>query len=128
MLPGEESELVNPGMYGKALAIFLQERLSEFGYSVPSYNAEDWGWWVEIGDHPYKLGLCIYCGKGSKGMEHAVCIGKTSERAWNWRKFKSEDCTGDLIKLFTMLVVTFTDDPEVEYLGVTEDCPVGVDE
>ncbi|MEX2242474.1 MAG: hypothetical protein WD716_01370 [Fimbriimonadaceae bacterium] len=128
-MPGEDEEIVNPGMYGKALAIYLQERLPELGYSVPSYCAEDWGWWVEIADHPYKLGLCIYCGKDSTGsLAHAVSIGKTSARAWNWRKFKSIDCTADLNKLFTCLIIVFTDDPAVEYLGAAEECPVGGDE
>jgi len=35
ILPGEEEELVNEGMYGKALVTYLQEHLTDRGYESP---------------------------------------------------------------------------------------------
>jgi hypothetical protein len=35
ILPGEKAELVNEGMYGKALALYLQQHLSDRGYDAP---------------------------------------------------------------------------------------------
>ncbi len=35
MLPGEERDMVNEGMVGKALALHLQERLQRSGYDAP---------------------------------------------------------------------------------------------
>jgi hypothetical protein len=40
ILPGEKEELVNEGMYGKALAQYLQEKLRERGYDAPSSVAK----------------------------------------------------------------------------------------
>jgi len=46
VLPGEDAELVNEGTYGKALAQYLEARLRERAYEVPTYCCEDWGWWI----------------------------------------------------------------------------------
>lgn len=35
ILPSEEDELVNDGMYGKSLALYLQSRLQDRGYMAP---------------------------------------------------------------------------------------------
>ncbi len=53
ILPGEREELVNDGMWGKALAVYLQEKLRERGWDVPLVCCEDWGWWVEVAGESY---------------------------------------------------------------------------
>jgi hypothetical protein len=40
--PGEDEE-INPGMYGRQLARWLKQRLTEKGYSVEDIINEDWG-------------------------------------------------------------------------------------
>jgi hypothetical protein len=60
ILPGEADELVNEGMYGKALSEYLTEQLRKRGYRVPLYCCEDWGWWIEISDYPFHFGVCVY--------------------------------------------------------------------
>ena len=59
ILPGEREELVNEGMYGKALAQYLQGKLRERGYAAPFICCEDWGWWVELKAAPVAFGVCI---------------------------------------------------------------------
>jgi hypothetical protein len=44
ILPGEKEELVNNGMYGKALAEYLQAKLRNRGYDAPFVCCEDWSW------------------------------------------------------------------------------------
>ena len=62
-MPGEDDELVNEGMDGKACAQYLQSNLSSRGYSVPLFVCEDWEWWVEV------QGLDFTCGLGVYGMQ-----------------------------------------------------------
>lgn len=57
ILPGEEEEFVNEGTYGKSLAEYLQAQLTQYGYDVPFFCCEDWGWWIELKGQPFVLGL-----------------------------------------------------------------------
>lgn len=41
ILPGEADEFVCEGMYGKALAGYLADRLKERGYESLGYSCED---------------------------------------------------------------------------------------
>ncbi len=59
ILPGEADELVNEGMYGKALAEYLISRLREYGYDAPFCCCEDWGWWVELAGFPCTFGSAL---------------------------------------------------------------------
>lgn len=43
VMPGEEDEIINERMYGKALSLYLQEHLIEKGYQSSLYCCEDWG-------------------------------------------------------------------------------------
>src|SRR5690606_37710280 len=71
VLPGEEDEVVNEGMYGKALALYLQSKLTERGYKAGFVVAEDWGWWVDIDGPPFTFGVCIYA--SPDGTNEYVC-------------------------------------------------------
>ena len=54
-IESEEDEVTNPGIYGKQLAKWLQERLLEKGYKVEKIYPEDWGWCVMYSEKPFKL-------------------------------------------------------------------------
>ena len=43
VLPGEREELINDGLYGRAVAQYLQAKLGERGYDAPFFCCEDWG-------------------------------------------------------------------------------------
>jgi hypothetical protein len=51
---GEEDE-INPGLWGKRLAEYLQEHLPRHGLEVTALGAEDWGWMVEIENPEFPL-------------------------------------------------------------------------
>jgi hypothetical protein len=54
MEPGEDEE-VNPGRYGRQLAVWLKKRLEERGYSVESIINEDWGRCLMCSRDPFML-------------------------------------------------------------------------
>jgi hypothetical protein len=124
ILPGEKEELVNDGMYGKALAEYLQAKLKERGYYAPFVCCEDWGWWVELKNAPFAFGVCIYCGPKTDGMLDLFCTdGATSSRIWSWRKFAFIDTAPWAQKLHGDLVAIFRSDGEIEVVSTSLDEP-----
>jgi hypothetical protein len=57
--PGEDAD-TNPGIYGRAFANWIAERLKERGESVEEIVSEDWGRCVIVTRKPYLL--WIGCG------------------------------------------------------------------
>lgn len=125
VLPGEEDELVNEGMFGKALAQYLQEQLRGKGYDVPFFCCEDWGWWVELKGFPFVFGVCIHCGPATSGtMDYVVTDGAPGEKKWQWRRFRFVETGPSVEKLLADLQDIFASDEEVEVVSVTEDFPL----
>ena len=52
--PGEDDE-INPGRYGRQLALWLTARLEELGYKVEPVIAEDWGRCLMLSREPFSL-------------------------------------------------------------------------
>ena len=124
ILPGEKEELVNEGMYGKALAEYLQLKLSDRGYDAPFVCCEDWGWWVELKTAPFVFGVCIYAGPEEYGPIDFVCTdGATGPRKWNWKKLRFVDTTPWVKKLHEDLMAVFQADEGVEIVGISEEFP-----
>jgi hypothetical protein len=125
ILPGEKEELVNDGMYGKALAIYLQQQLIERGYKVPFLCCEDWGWWVELKTAPFAFGVCIYSNSCDEAPTEFVCTdGATGLRKWSWKKLRFVETATWVEKLHQDLLEVFNSDEDVEVLGVWDDFPL----
>ena len=78
ILPGENEELVNEGMYGKAAAEYLQLKLRERGYEVPFVCCEDWGWWVELKNAPFECAVDL-----EKDYDKQVLAKRAPERLFS---------------------------------------------
>jgi hypothetical protein len=52
--PGED-ERTNPGVFGKALAIWLSTELKLRGVPTRAVIAEDFGWCIEVDQRPHRL-------------------------------------------------------------------------
>jgi hypothetical protein len=129
ILPGEEEELVNEGMYGKALAEYLQGKLIALGYEAPFIICEDWGWWVELKNAPFGFGVCIYCWSESDEPLDFFCTdGAVGLKAWSWRKFRFIETAPWAEKLHEDLVSIFQADPEVQILSTSLDSPFAEDQ
>lgn len=125
-LPDEDAELVNEGMYGKAVARYLEDALPRLGYEVPAFFCEDWGWWLELAGFPFPFGVCIYAVALEDGrLDVYVTDGVVRDRQWSWRRFRFVE-TGAAqaaAKLHEDLVTLFRSDPEVEVLATDLDAP-----
>jgi hypothetical protein len=124
VLPGEKEELINEGMYGRALAEYLQAKLQERGYEAPFVCCEDWGWWVELKNAPFKFGAAIYCGPETKGPRDLFSTdGVPAPKKWSWSKFRWIDTSPWTKKLHEDMVAIFRSDPEVELVNTSLDEP-----
>ena len=115
VLDGEEEELVNENMYGKALCIYLEKALPKIGIDVPLFLCEDWGWWLEVIDKDFKMGLCIYSHPDEKDYpkRYAVMSSITDEKKWIWSKFKRVDVSDNVLSIMDNVENIFKDDAEI---------------
>lgn len=126
ILPGEAEEIVNDGMYGKALAQYLMPRLREQGYDAPSCVSEDWGWWVTLAGFPFPFGVCIYGRETADGtLDLYVTDGAPKDRTFSWKKlqFVSSGADAAATKLHADLVRIFRADPDVTVLATDLESP-----
>jgi len=122
ILPGEEKELVNEGMYGKAVAQYLQAKLRDRGYDVPFFCCEDWGWFVKLKGPQFEFGVNIYCWPKKDGLLDFFCTdAAVGPRQWSWRKFRFVDTTPWVRKLHDDMVAIFRSDAEVEVVSTELD-------
>jgi hypothetical protein len=124
ILPGEKEELVNDGMYGKALAQYVQWKLRERNYDAPFVCCEDWGWWVELKTAPFTFGVCIYSGPQEDGPVDFVCTdGAPTAKKWSWRKLRCIDTSPWVNKLHDDLVAIFEADKDIRLIGAYDEFP-----
>ncbi len=125
VLPGEKDELVNEGMYGKALAEYLRLRLSERGYDVTSICCEDWGWWVGLKATPFTFGVCIYSGRDEEGgpQEFACTDDAIGPKKWSWKKLRFIETSTWVKKLHGDLMAVFEADKDVKIVSVSDEFP-----
>jgi hypothetical protein len=124
ILPGEEEELVNKGMYGKALAVYLQAKLAERGYDSSFVVCEDWGWWVDLKGFPFAFGVCVYSHPDENGPVEFVCTdGAPGPRKWSWKKFGYIETGPFAKKLIADLVAILETDSDVEIIGISDEFP-----
>lgn len=115
ILEGEEDELVNDNMYGKALCLYLKDRLPTKGVEVPTFLCEDWGWWIEIKDGDFTMGLCIYSDpEAEKDPEKYAIMSSISDKKWSWSKFKRIDLSENVLKVMGTVENIFKEDKEIE--------------
>ena len=124
VLPGEADELVNPGMYGKALCQYLQNNLEKSGYKDAVFFCEDWGWLVEVKGFPVPLGVCIYAHpEQDNATDYVCCDNSLSDKKWSWKKFGFIDTRPFVQKLNQDVLAIFTQDLDVEVVQITDDMP-----
>ena len=124
ILPGEEDELVNEGMYGKALAQYLQAELVKRGYDAPFVCCEDWGWWVELKGAPFAFGVCIYSRQAETDPTEFACTdGASGERYWIWKRLRFAGTTEWSHKLHHDLTAILKADEDVNIVRVSDDFP-----
>lgn len=127
ILPGEDDELVNEGMYGKACAQYLQSNLANRGYSIPFVVCEDWGWWVEVKGLDFTCGIGVYGLQidDSDDLDLCVTVLTPKGRKWNWTKLRSIDTSAEVDRLHDAIRSIFEDDVDVTIVCESSDFPLG---
>lgn len=115
--PGEDQEITNERMYGKALCTYLQEHLPRAGVNVPFFCNEDWGWWLEVERGDFKMALCIYSDPDAEGNPekyalmpsidkekngHGRVLGKLMFQRTSWRLSMSLNAHSRVIRMFRL--------------------------
>lgn len=102
----EESEEVNPGRFGRALAEFVSEHLRAKGYITSAIIAEDWGWIVQIQNKEFPV--WVGCGNYEEFEDGFLCFlepAKPVIRKW-FRKIDTlpvmEKLAGELEKVLRL--------------------------
>ena len=126
VMDGEEEEMVNEGMYGKAISLHLKDMLSQVGYDIPFVCCEDWGWWVEIKGFPLAFGLCVYCWENEPGKvaEYVIMSSITDDKKWSWKKFNMISTTDIVSKLMDDVESIMKNDKDVKVIGRVDDFPL----
>ena len=114
-LDGEKDELVNEGMYGKALCTYLQAKLPLVGIQVPFFCNEDWGWWLQTERNGFRMGLCIYSDPGADPdpERYALMPSFQAPRQWSWLRFRWIDQTQDELAIIGALERIFTSEVDI---------------
>ena len=127
IMPGEEDELVNEGMYGKACAEYLQSNLANLGYTTPFVVCEDWGWWVEVKGLEFTCGIGVYGLQIDESNELDLCVTVLTPKGkkWNWTKLRSIDTSPEVTRLHDTIRRIFENDGDVTIVRESLDFPLG---
>lgn len=107
----EEGDEVNPGLWGKRLAEYLQKHLPSHGIQVSSIFAEDWGWIVKLENDEFPL--WIGCGHQEEADDTFMCCIEPSKpfiRRWLLKKI---DTTATVNRVAEALKKIFESSPDI---------------
>jgi hypothetical protein len=113
---GEEKQ-INPGLWGKRLAEYLVQKLSEQGIQTDPIIAEDWGWYIPIPNEEFRLAIC--CGHQNGDDDEFLCFTDPSTPKVK-KFFKKIDATPQLTRITTALQHILSSDPEITNVVWTE--------
>ena len=119
ILDGEEDELLNDGMYGKACGQYIQQNLTKLGYDCSQPICEDWGWGVAVESQGVRAMVCIYAAAAQKDPQEYACTIDGGSRVWSWRKFRfvnSVELEQWTQQVNTDLQKIFVDDPDIKVM------------
>ena len=105
-----EEEQINPGLWGKRLAVYLVQKLAEKGITTEEMVAEDWGWYVPVRNEGFRLAVC--CGHQNGDDEEFLCFTDPSTPIVKMF-FKKIDATVQLTQLTEALQQILASDPEI---------------
>ncbi|WP_417737249.1 hypothetical protein [Rosistilla oblonga] len=126
VLPGEDGELVNEGMYGNAFAHYLRDHLVASGYEATDVVSEDWGWWVTIAGLPFTCGIGVYGMQIADTNDLDLCVTVLTPRGkkWSWSNFRFVDTTADVDRLHKTIRDICKTDDDVAVVAETPDFPL----
>jgi hypothetical protein len=125
ILDGEEEEIVNENMYGKALCLYLEKELPKAGIDVPFFCNEDWGWYLDVVDGDFSMALCIYSDPDADGNPQSYCIMPSimDEKKWSWSKFRKIEVSSNVLQIMDKVTALLEKDTEIKSVTRHDDFP-----
>ncbi|MBA4149197.1 MAG: hypothetical protein H0X66_13870 [Verrucomicrobia bacterium] len=112
-----EEEQINPGLWGKRLAEYLVQKLSDKGIMPEGIIAEDWGYYIPVQNEGFKLAIC--CGHQNGDDDEFLCFTDPSTPVVK-KFFRKIDATSQLSRLTETLQQILSSDPEIRDVTWTE--------
>jgi hypothetical protein len=106
---GEEEE-IKPGLWGKRLAEYIEQKLNAMGIETEGIDGEDWGYIVWVKNEEFKLQIC--CGHQNGDDDEFLCFIKPNESVIQ-KLFKKIDTREQVGRLSAALEKIFSSDPEI---------------
>ena len=105
--------------------ITTADLLKKAGYAIPFIVCEDWGWWVEVKLPAKSIGITCYRDHDENTECEFVCSpSPEKDKVWNWPKFRFVDIGSELAAIRKALRDAFEADPEIEFLGESDEMPL----
>lgn len=112
-----EQEQINPGLWGKRLAEYLVQKLSENGIKTEQIVAEDWGYYIPVENEGFRLAIC--CGHQNGDEDEFLCF--TDPGTPVVKKFlRKIDARDQLSRLTQAMQQILASDPEIRDVVWTE--------
>lgn len=106
----EEEDVINPGLFGQALAEYLHENLKKAGFPVEEIGSEDFGMYVPITNKD--LRIYIYCvNEYETTNEFRLDFEPNTHTITKW--FKKIDTRPVMEPLITAVLKILADDPRI---------------
>lgn len=105
-----EEEEINPGLWGKRLAEYLVQKLSEKGIKTEGIMGEDWGYYIPVQNEGFKLAIC--CGHQNGDDDQFLCFTDPGTPVVK-KLFKKIDATPQLSRLTEAMQQILASDPEI---------------
>jgi hypothetical protein len=106
-----EEELVNPGLWGKRLAEYLQSKMAENGIGTGEIYAEDWGWAVPLKHDAFPM--WIGCGHYQEYEDGYLVFIEPSKPTVRKGLFRKIHTTADVERVAAILDRILSTDPQI---------------
>ena len=123
---GEDEEIYNENMYGKALCQYLDKKFSEVGITSSGFWNEDWGWMQEVNNDEFSMYLCIYSSEfDASGDPNSYIIMPSEQNGekWLWSKFRKVNISNDVLAIMDKISEIFKNGHEITNVSRHDDWP-----
>lgn len=126
VMDGEDEEICNENMYGKALCQYLEKKLPEAGITSRYFLNEDWGWWQEVEYGEFSMALCIYSfefDSNGNPSSYVIMPSEQNDKKWSWSKFRKINITNNVLTIMDIVAEIFENDHEIQSVSRHDDYP-----
>ncbi|MDQ7072395.1 MAG: hypothetical protein Q9N32_00965 [Gammaproteobacteria bacterium] len=83
---------------------------------MPLFICEDWGWWVEIKDKDFNMGLRVYSDPDTEEdpKKYAIISSIDQPKKWSWQQLKRIDVSENVSKIMDTVESIFREDDEIK--------------